>query len=68
MKFLGIDTKIIGSKITIYKCLKQLKVLESNFKIYVNPEYLEKFCFVVNVYTQNVYCEVKNMIIKIPNH
>ena len=58
MKFLDIDTKVVGNKLDIFKCLQQLKELENNFKLYINPEYLQKFCFVVSV-GQNVYCEIK---------
>ena len=38
MKFLGIDTKIIGDDYSTKHILKTLCELESNFKIYVNPE------------------------------
>ena len=43
MKFLGIDTKIIGNDQSVKFILDTLNDLESNFKLYVNPDYLCKF-------------------------
>ena len=58
MKFLGIDTKIIGDDYSTKQILKTLCELESNFKIYVNPEYLDKYFFVANIFGQNLYCDM----------
>ena len=47
MKFLGIDTNIIGNNDAVYYILKNIKELEKNFKLYLSPEYREKFYFVI---------------------
>ena len=47
MKFLGIETEILGNNETLYYILKCLKDLEKNLKIYLNPEYIEQFYFVI---------------------
>ena len=61
MKFLGIETKIIGDNTSIKHILNILHEMETHFKIFVNPKYLDKFFFVVNIYGQNLYCDMTNI-------
>jgi hypothetical protein len=61
MKFLGIETKIIGDNYSTKYILKTLHDLETHFKIYINPKYLDKFFFVVNIFGQNLYCDMTNI-------
>ena len=61
MKFLGIETKIIGDNTSIKYVLNTLNELETHFKIFINPKYLDKFFFVVNIYGQNLYCDMTNI-------
>ena len=60
MKFLGIDTKVIGNDETISMTLNTLKLLEKRYKLYTNPDYLNKFFIVANVFHQNLYCDLIN--------
>ena len=45
MKFFGIDTEILGNNNALYYILKHLKFLETNYKLFIPPEYKEKFYF-----------------------
>jgi hypothetical protein len=60
MKFLGIETKVIGEDSSSYFVLKTLQNLENNTKIYTNPAYLNKFYIIANVFSQNLYCDLIN--------
>ena len=61
MKFLGIETKVIGDNSSIKHILNTLYELETHFKIFINPKYLDKYFFVVNIFGQNLYCDMTNI-------
>ena len=58
MKFLGIDTKIIGDDASIKHILETIVDIEKTIKIHINPQYLNKFLFVINIFGQNLYCDI----------
>ena len=60
MKFLGIETKVVGEDSSTYFVLKTLKTLEKDNKMYTNPDYLNKFYIIANVFSQNLYCDLIN--------
>jgi hypothetical protein len=49
MKFLGIDTEIMGNTEACLFILHCLERLEKKLKIYLNPIYLNKFYFIVTI-------------------
>ena len=61
MKFLGIDIKLYGDDYSIKQLLETLIDVETNYKLYLNKDYLDKYFFVANVFSQNLYCDLSNV-------
>lgn len=62
MKFLGIDTEIVGNNDTIYYVLTKLTNLEKKFNIYIPPEYKDKFYFIIGLNHQCIHVKYENIV------
>ena len=49
MKFLGVDTEILGNSEACLFILNNLKELEKKMKLFLNPKYLAQYYFVIAI-------------------